>query len=93
MARWVKVPGIVLAGGQPEANVNIWVFQPGTTTEIPVYEDQGITQLTQPIKSDEAGGFWFFVDQERYPVIRLYFEKTGIDFTSTNELYDGITLP
>lgn len=93
MARWVKVPGIVLAGGQPEPNVQIWVFAPGTTNEIPIYEDHGFTQLTQPILSDESGCFWFFIDQESYPSIRLFFEKTGVDFTAINELYDGITLP
>ncbi|MEM2047247.1 MAG: hypothetical protein QXZ06_05155 [Candidatus Jordarchaeales archaeon] len=93
MARWIKVPGVVLSGGLPEANVSIYVYEPGTTTEIPVYSDEGYTEIEQPILSDEAGAFFFFVDQETYPSIRVYFEKTGLDFTSMNELYDGITLP
>lgn len=93
MPRWVKVPGIVLSGGQPEPNTKIWVFQPGTTNQIPIYEDAGQTPITQPLLSDEAGCFSFFVNQEAYPAIRLYFEKTGVDFSSINEIYDGLTLP
>lgn len=93
MARWVKVPGLVLSAGLPEPNTKIFVYEPGTTQEIPIYSDEGQHQLTQPLISDEAGGFFFFVDAETYPRIRLYFEKPGVDFSSMNLLYDGVTLP
>lgn len=93
MARWVKVPGIVLVGGLPEANVSVSVFSPGTTTKIPIYEDQGLTAKDNPFLTDETGAFFFFINADSYPKIRLYFEKTGVDFTSMNLLYDGITLP
>lgn len=93
MARWVKVPGVVLVNGLPEPHVNIYVFAPGTQDEIPIYSDEGVTPIQQPLKSQEDGTFQFFVDQETYPKIRLYFEKVGVDFTGTNLIYDGITLP
>lgn len=93
MARWVKVPGTVLVNGIPEPNVDIYVFQPGTTIQIPIYSDEGVSRITQPLKSQEGGTFQFFVDQEVYPKIRIYFEKPGVDFTETNLIYDGITLP
>lgn len=93
MATWVKVPGIVSSGGQPEPNAEIFCYEPGTTQEIPIYSDEGNTQITQPLHSGEAGEFQFYVDKEAHPKIRLYFRKTGVDFTAVNIIYDGITLP
>jgi len=92
MARWAKYIGLVLVEGRPEPNTKVFVYQPGTTTEIPVYEDRGQTQITQPLLSDSAGLFAFFVDADAYPSIKLHFEKDGIDFTHANSRHEEVTL-
>jgi len=92
MARWAKYIGLVLVDGRPEPNTKIYVYRPGTTTEIPVYEDRGETKISQPLLSDSAGLFSFFVDAGAYPSIKLYFEKDGVDFTYTNSRHEEVTL-
>lgn len=93
MASWVKFPGVVLSGGLPEPNTSVYVYEPSTEDMVTIYEDEGITQIDQPIMTSEAGTFFFFIDKETYPKIRLYFEKTGVDFSEMNEILDGISVP
>jgi len=82
-----------LVNGQPEPNVKVYVYEPGTTNEIPIYEDEGVTQITQPILTDSQGRYAFFVDVDAYPEIRLYLEKDGVDFSEVNEDLDGVPVP
>ena len=93
MALYRKWTSTVLVNGQPEPNVRIFVFSPGTTDQIPIYEDEGVTQITQPILTDSQGRYAFFVDVETYPEIRLYLEKDGVDFSEVNEDLDGVPVP
>lgn len=93
MPTWVKFPGVVLSGGVPEPNTSVYVYEPGTEEEATIYEDEGVTEIEQPILTSEAGGFAFYIDKETYPKIRLYFRKTGVDFSEMNELFDGISVP
>jgi len=83
----------VLVNGQPEPNVEVHVYEPGTTNEITVYEDEGVTPITQPILTDSQGRYAFFVDVDTYPEIRLYLEKDGVDFSEANEDLDGVPVP
>jgi len=83
----------VLVNGQPEPNVEVHVYEPGTTNEITVYEDEGVTPITQPILTDSQGRYAFFVDVDAYPEIRLYLEKDGVDFSEANEDLDGVPVP
>jgi len=92
MPRWYKYIGVVLVDGRPEPNVDIYVYEPGTTNQITVYEDRGNTEIEQPLRSDSAGLFSFFVDAETYPSIKLYFEKAGVDFTLTNSHHEEVVL-
>jgi len=82
-----------LVNGSPEANVAVYVFSPGTTDQIPIYEDEGVTPITQPILTDSQGRYAFFVDVDTYPEIRLYLEKDGVDFSEANEDLDGVPVP
>jgi len=82
-----------LVNGQPEPNVKVYVYEPGTTNEIPIYEDEGVIQITQPILTDSQGRYAFFVDVDAYPEIRLYLEKDGVDFSEVNEDLDGVPVP
>jgi len=82
-----------LVNGQPEPNVKVFVYEPGTTNEIPIYEDEGVTPITQPILTDSQGRYAFFVDVDTYPEIRLYLEKDGVDFSEANEDLDGVPVP
>jgi len=93
MATWRKWTSTVLVNGQPEPNVKVCVYEPGTTNEIPIYEDEGVTQITQPILTDSQGRYAFFVDVDAYPEIRLYLEKDGVDFSEANEDLDGVPVP
>jgi len=93
MATWKKWTSTVLVNGQPEPNVRIFVFSPGSTDQIPIYEDEGITPITQPILTDSQGRYAFFVDVDAYPEIRLYLEKDGVDFSEANEDLDGVPVP
>jgi len=93
MATWKKWTSTVLVNGQPEPNVEVHVYEPGTTNEITVYEDEGITPITQPILTDSQGRYAFFVDVDTYPEIRLYLEKDGVDFSEANEDLDGVPVP
>jgi len=83
----------VLVNGQPEPNVKVYVYEPGTTNEIPIYEDEGVTPITQPILTDSQGRYAFFVDIASYPEIRIYLEKDGVDFSEVNEDLDGVPVP
>ena len=82
-----------MVNGSPEANVAVYVFSPGTTNQIPIYEDEGVTPITQPILTDSQGRYAFFVDVDAYPEIRLYLEKDGVDFSEVNEDLDGVPVP
>ena len=82
-----------MVNGQPEPNVKVYVYEPGTTNEIPIYEDEGVTPITQPILTDSQGRYAFFVDVDAYPEIRLYLEKDGVDFSEANEDLDGVPVP
>ena len=82
-----------MVNGQPEPNVKVYVYEPGTTNEIPIYEDEGITPITQPILTDAHGRYAFFLNVDSYPEIRLYLEKEGVDFSETNEDLDGVPVP
>jgi len=93
MATWKKWTSTVLVNGQPEPNVEVHVYEPGTTNEITVYEDEGVTPITQPILTDSQGRYAFFVDVDTYPEIRLYLEKDGVDFSEANEDLDGVPVP
>jgi len=93
MATWRKWTSTVLVNGQPEPNVKIYVYEPGSTNEITVYEDEGVTPITQPILTDSQGRYAFFVDVDTYPEIRLYLEKDGVDFSEVNEDLDGVPVP
>jgi len=93
MATWKKWTSTVLVNGQPEPNVEVYVYEPGTTNEITVYEDEGVTPITQPILTDSQGRYAFFVDVDTYPEIRLYLEKDGVDFSEANEDLDGVPVP
>jgi len=93
MAVYRKWTSTVLVNGQPEPNVKVYVHEPGTTNEIPIYEDEGVTQITQPILTDSQGRYAFFVDVDAYPEIRLYLEKDGVDFSEANEDLDGVPVP
>jgi len=73
--------------------VEVHVYEPGTTNEITVYEDEGVTPITQPILTDSQGRYAFFVDVDTYPEIRLYLEKDGVDFSEANEDLDGVPVP
>jgi len=93
MATYKKWTSTVLVNGSPEANVAVYVFSPGTTDQIPIYEDEGVTPITQPILTDSQGRYAFFVDVDTYPEIRLYLEKDGVDFSEANEDLDGVPVP
>jgi len=93
MATWKKWTSTVLVNGQPEPNVKVYVYEPGTTNEIPIYEDEGVTQITQPILTDSQGRYAFFVDVASHPEIRIYLEKEGVDFSEVNEDLDGVPVP
>jgi len=93
MATWKKWTSTVLVNGQPEPNVEVHVYEPGTTNEITVYEDEGVTPITQPILTDSQGRYAFFVDVDTYPEIRLFLEKDGVDFSEANEDLDGVPVP
>jgi len=93
MATFKKWTSTVLVNGQPEPNVEVHVYEPGTTNEITVYEDEGVTPITQPILTDSQGRYAFFVDVDTYPEIRLYLEKDGVDFSEANEDLDGVPVP
>jgi len=93
MATWKKWTSTVLVNGHPEPNVEVHVYEPGTTNEITVYEDEGVTPITQPILTDSQGRYAFFVDVDTYPEIRLYLEKDGVDFSEANEDLDGVPVP
>jgi len=93
MATFKKWTSTVLVNGQPEPNVEVHVYEPGTTNEITVYEDEGVTPITQPILTDSQGRYAFFVDVDTYPEIRLYLEKDGVDFSEVNEDLDGVPVP
>jgi len=93
MAVWKKWTSTVLVNGQPEPNVEVHVYEPGTTDEITVYEDEGVTPITQPILTDSQGRYAFFVDVASYPEIRIYLEKDGVDFSEVNEDLDGVPVP
>jgi len=93
MATYKKWTSTVLVNGQPEPNVKVYVYEPGTTNEIPIYEDEGVTPITQPILTDSQGRYAFFVDVDTYPEIRLYLEKDGVDFSEVNEDLDGVPVP
>jgi len=67
MATFKKWTSTVLVNGQPEPNVKVYVFSPGTTDQIPIYEDEGVTPITQPILTDSQGRYAFFVDVDTYP--------------------------
>ena len=82
-----------MVNGQPEPNVKVYVFSPGSTDQIPIYEDEGVTPITQPILTDSQGRYAFFVDVDTYPEIRLYLEKDGVDFSEANEDLDGVPVP
>jgi len=90
---WKKWTSTVLVNGQPEPNVEVHVYEPGTMNEITVYEDEGVTPITQPILTDSQGRYAFFVDVDTYPEIRLYLEKDGVDFSEANEDLDGVPVP
>jgi len=93
MAVWKKWTSTVLVNGQPEPNVEVYVYEPGTTNEITVYEDEGVTPITQPILTDSQGRYAFFVDVASHPEIRIYLEKEGVDFSEVNEDLDGVPVP
>jgi len=93
MATFKKWTSTVLVNGQPEPNVRVFVFSPGSTDQIPIYEDEGVTPITQPILTDSQGRYAFFVDVDTYPEIRLYLEKDGVDFSEANEDLDGVPVP
>jgi len=93
MATWKKWTSTVLVNGQPEPNVEVHVYEPGTTNEITVYEDEGVTPITQPILTDSQGRYAFFVDVASHPEIRIYLEKDGVDFSEANEDLDGVPVP
>jgi hypothetical protein len=91
-ARWYKYIGLTMVDGRPEPLVKVYVYEPGTQNEITVYEDRGYTEITQPILTDAAGMFSFFVDADAHPSIKLYFEKEGVDFTNTNSHHEEIVI-
>jgi len=93
MALYRKWTSTILVNGQPEPNVKVYVFSPGSTDQIPIYEDEGVTPITQPILTDSQGRYAFFVDVDTYPEIRLYLEKDGVDFSEANEDLDGVPVP
>jgi len=93
MALYRKWTSTILVNGQPEPNVKVYVFSPGSTDQIPIYEDEGITPIAQPILTDSQGRYAFFVDVDTYPEIRLYLEKDGVDFSEANEDLDGVPVP
>jgi len=93
MAVYKKWTSTVLVNGQPEPNVEVHVYEPGTTNEITVYEDEGVTPITQPILTDSQGRYAFFVDVASHPEIRIYLEKEGVDFSEVNEDLDGVPVP
>ncbi len=95
MALYRKATGTVRADGRIIPNTNVWIYETGTTDEIPVFNNEAGhgSPLDQPIASNSAGRFSFFLDTIHYPTFRLFFEKSGIDFDQINEDLDGITLP
>jgi len=93
MALWRKVTGTVLVDGKPEPNVKVYFYEKGTTNPIPVYSDEGSTPADNPQLTDAAGRYAVYVNAEAYPVIRIYLEKDGVDFTEANADLDGIAVP
>jgi len=93
MALWRKVTGTVLVDGKPEPNVKVHFYEKGTTNPIPVYSDEGSTPADNPQLTDASGRYAVYVDAATYPVIRIFLEKDGIDFTETNADLDGVTVP
>lgn len=89
---WFKYVGSVSAGGEPVPNVRVFVYKPGTTTRIPIFQDKGFTPFTQPLLTNPGGYFYFYVNVAEHPEIRLFFEKDGYDFSHANAVADGITL-
>ncbi len=95
MAAFRKATGTVRADGRVIPHSNVFVYEEGTTNEIPVYDNQAGAgdPIDQPLVTNNAGRFSFFVNTSVYPTFRLFFEKDGIDFDQINEDLDGITLP
>ncbi|RLC84936.1 MAG: hypothetical protein DRJ03_12970, partial [Chloroflexi bacterium] len=93
MALWRKVTGTVLVDGKPEPNVKVYFYEKGTTNPIPVYSDEGSTSADNPQLTDASGRYAVYLDVETYPVIRIYLEKDGVDFTEANADLDGVPVP
>ena len=93
MALWRKVTGTVLVDGKPEPNVKVYFYEKGTTNLIPIYLDEGTTPADNPQLTDAAGRYAVYLDVGAYPVIRIYLEKDGVDFTEANADLDGVPVP
>jgi len=55
MATWKKWTSTVLVNGQPEPNVEVHVYEPGTTNEITIYEDEGPMRTSMAFQFLEQG--------------------------------------
>jgi len=94
MALYRKATGTVLANGLPVSSVDVYGWTTGGTTEIDLYSDSGgVNLLSQPIQTDSSGRYAFYTDVVANATFRIYLERAGYDFDSTNADLDGVSLP
>jgi len=100
MATWRKGTGTVTSNGIPIANVTVYVYEKGTTNYCTIYSDEGVTPIDQaadPILSDAAGRYAFYLDVDTYQQFRIFLDPSsaaeGYDFDLVNADLDGISMP
>ena len=100
MATFRKGTGTVLSNGVPVANVTVSIYAKGTTTYATIYSDEGVTpidQTTDPILSDSAGRYAFYLDVDTYAQFRIFLDPStaaeGYNFDEANADLDGVSMP
>ena len=100
MATFRKGTGTVLSNGVPIANVTVSIYEKGTTDYCTIYSDEGVTpidQTTDPILSDSAGRYAFYLDVGTYAQFRIFLDPStaaeGYNFDEANADLDGVSMP
>lgn len=74
------------AGETPAVGVDVYVYVKSTGAQAIIYSDNGVTQKSQPLTTDEKGQVWFYAANGRYNI--EYQLPSGTQTDEDIALYD-----
>lgn len=74
---------VLMAGGQPAANVQVLVQSYPALGTVTIYSDNGVTPVANPLTTDALGNFGFYAADGRY---QLTISGPGIQTTVRSDV-------